>query len=177
MIQDTGNDALVSIDGTDFRIQEPKKPFNSKWYSKKFNGPGIRYEVGVSINTGYIVWYNGPYPAGMMPDTKIYFRDLRWILDTSEKIIADKGYQGLINVMTPFEAKDEKHKKQMALARARHETVNRRFKQWHCLQERWRHDRNKHQDVFIAIVCLTQIEILNGHPLFQVTYDRKVFDE
>ena len=65
----------------------------------------------------------------MMPDTKIYFWDLRWILDTSEKIITDKGYQGLINVMTPFEAKDEKHKKQMALARARHETVNRRFKQ------------------------------------------------
>ena len=115
MIQDTGNDALVSIDGTDFRIQEPKKPFNSKWYSKKFNGPGIRYEVGVSINTGYIVWYNGPYPAGMMPDTKIYFWDLRWILDTSEKNVADKGYQGLVNVMTLFEAKDEKHKNRWRL--------------------------------------------------------------
>ena len=65
----------------------------------------------------------------------------------------------------------------MALAWARHETVNQRVKQWHCLQERWRHNQNKHQDVFIAIVCLTQIKILNGHPVFQVTYDSKVFDE
>ena len=40
LIGDTGNDALVSIDGTDFRIQEPK-PFSSKWFSKKFKGPGI----------------------------------------------------------------------------------------------------------------------------------------
>ena len=48
--------------------------------------------MGVSINTGYIVWYNGPYPAGMMPDTKIYFRNLRWMLDPSEKIVSDKGY-------------------------------------------------------------------------------------
>ena len=71
-------------------FKNQKKPFNSKWYSKKFNGPGIRYKVGISINTGYIVWYNGPYPAGMMPDTKIYFRDLRWILDTSKKSLLTK---------------------------------------------------------------------------------------
>ena len=164
----------MSIDGTDFRIQEPKKPFNSKWFSKKFKGPGIRYEVGVSINTGYIVWYNGPYPAGMMPDTKIFDRDLRWMIDSTEKIVADKGYRGLINVLTPLNAKDEKHKKQMALARARHETVNRRFKQWQCLQQRWRHDRNKHKEVFIAVASLTQIEIVNGHPLFQVAYESQI---
>ena len=59
LIGDTGNDALVTVDGTDFRIQEPI-PFNRRWYSKKFNGPALRYEVGISINTGYIVWFNGP---------------------------------------------------------------------------------------------------------------------
>ena len=46
-----------------------------------------------------------------MPDTKIFDQDLRWMIDTTEKIVTDKGYRGLINVLTPLNAKDEKHKK------------------------------------------------------------------
>ena len=41
LIQDTGNNPLVSIDGTDFRIQELNNLFNSNWYSKKFERPGL----------------------------------------------------------------------------------------------------------------------------------------
>ena len=33
------------------------------------------------------------------------------MIDTTEKIVTDKGYRGLINVLTPSNAKDEKHKK------------------------------------------------------------------
>ena len=29
----------------------------------KINGPGFVYELGLSIKTGNIVWYNGPFPA------------------------------------------------------------------------------------------------------------------
>ena len=36
----------ISLDGTDFRIQEPT-PFDPKWFSHKFKGPGLRYEIGV----------------------------------------------------------------------------------------------------------------------------------
>ena len=43
-----GNRCLISIDGTDCQIQEPT-PFSPKWFSHKFNGPGIRYEVGILI--------------------------------------------------------------------------------------------------------------------------------
>ena len=38
----------ASVDGTDFRIQDPV-PFSEKWYSYKFKGPGLRYEVGLSV--------------------------------------------------------------------------------------------------------------------------------
>ena len=42
--------SYISNDGTDFSIYEPS-PFQQIWYSHKFKGPGIRYEVGVTIET------------------------------------------------------------------------------------------------------------------------------
>lgn len=60
----------VSLDGTDFRIREPQ-PFNKKWYSHKFKGPGIRYEIGISIVEGDIVWAVGGVPCGEWSDLKI----------------------------------------------------------------------------------------------------------
>ena len=104
LINDTGNDALVTVDGTDFRIREPI-PFNRKWYSNKFNGPALRYEVGVSINTGYIVWFNGPFPAGMMPDIKIFESNLKWKLNSGERVVADKGYTGYLKYFVPSQQK------------------------------------------------------------------------
>ena len=48
LVGDTGNVALMSIDGTDFRINEPQ-PFSTIWYSHNFKGPGLRYEIGFNI--------------------------------------------------------------------------------------------------------------------------------
>lgn len=58
----TGDFCLVSVDGTDFRIYE-RHPFWSGWFSHKFKGPGVRYEVAVCIKTGDVVWINGPFPC------------------------------------------------------------------------------------------------------------------
>ena len=54
--------------------------------------------------------------------------------------------------------------------RARHETVNRRFKQFGILGTKFRHPKEKHVHVFMAIAVITQITIKNGHPLFPVNY-------
>ena len=53
--------AYASVDGTDCRIREPS-PFNPKWYSHKFHGPGLRYEIGICIRTGHLVWVHGLFP-------------------------------------------------------------------------------------------------------------------
>jgi hypothetical protein len=45
---------MVTVDGTDFRIYEPT-PFSPMWYSHKYKGPGLRYEVALSIRGGDIV--------------------------------------------------------------------------------------------------------------------------
>ena len=157
-------------------INEPI-PFSKKWYSHKFKGAGLRYEVGVSINTGYIVWFNGPYPCGLMSDSKIFCRNLKWLVDPCERVIADKGYQGITQIYTPYNAKSIEHREAMGLARARHETVNRRLKQWQCLQQRYRHDRNKHGMVFGAVACLTQMEIVYGNPVFQINYESRIITD
>ena len=44
----------ISVDRTDFCILEPTL-FDPKYYSHKFKGPGLRYEVGFGIGNGLIV--------------------------------------------------------------------------------------------------------------------------
>ena len=55
-------------------------------------------------------------------------------------------------------------------ARARHETVNRRIKQFNILSNRYRSDLGMHGVVFTAICVITQIAIQTDSPLFQVDY-------
>jgi hypothetical protein len=54
---DFGNKALVTLDGTDMPVQ---MIFFKKFMSHKFKGNGLKYEVGVCIATGCIVWIHGP---------------------------------------------------------------------------------------------------------------------
>ena len=54
--------------------------------------------------------------------------------------------------------------------RARHETVNARFKEWGVLRQLFRHKISKHRAIFRAVAVLTQVKIENGHPLFSVDY-------
>jgi hypothetical protein len=45
--------STVTVDGTDFRINKPTD-FSTKWFSHKFKGPGLRYEVVISIKGGIL---------------------------------------------------------------------------------------------------------------------------
>lgn len=170
-IGDIGNACLVSIDGTDFQIYQ-WQPFWTGWYSHKFKGPGVRYEVGVCILTGDIVWIHGPYPCGRWPDLKIFRSALKGLLAAAgggEKVAADKGCRGESQcIVTPTgDSSDDVGKN----ARGRHETVNKRFKQWNILHRVFRHDVAKHQAVFSAVASITQIAINNGEPLYGLSYN------
>ena len=51
-IGDRRNDCLISVDGVDLEIREPTpyhKERSKKWFSHKFEGPGLRYELGVTL--------------------------------------------------------------------------------------------------------------------------------
>ena len=69
-------------------------PFSTEWYSHKFKGAGLCYEVGICIQTGDIVWFNGPFPCGEWPDLKIFRSKLKGKLPPGELVEADQGYHG-----------------------------------------------------------------------------------
>ena len=84
----------MSVDGTDFLIKNPHDGRYKYWYSYKLKKPGLRYEVGVSIGCGDIVWIHGPYPCGHYNDIKIFRSALKNWLEEGERVIADDGYVG-----------------------------------------------------------------------------------
>ena len=134
-----GSICLVSVDGTDFRILEPQ-PFSPEWYSHKFKGAGVRYEVAICLQTGDIVWVNGPFPCGSYSD-RVIARDegLEDALDDGEMYVGDGGYRdGYVRAETPtgYNNQDQWMK---GIARARHETVNARFKLFGALRHVFRH--------------------------------------
>jgi hypothetical protein len=159
----------VTVDGTDFAIREPR-PFSKKWYSHKLHGPAIRYEIAVCIQTGDIMWGNGPFAAGLWPDQKIFKTYLAERLAPGEMVEVDGGYGGpLVRQPTDYVSKADKDAKDNA--RARHETINRYFKQWSILHDKFRHPLKRHKKVCKAVVAITQISIEEGFlQPFQIQY-------
>jgi DDE superfamily endonuclease len=164
----------LTVDGTDFWIYEPT-PFDPKWFSHKINGPAVRYEVAVCIKTGWIVWVNGPFPAGEWPDLNIARLSLIHFLDDGEYYIADGGYADGNQYSSTPNGLNDYEQRTKALARARHETVNRRFKIFGCLSQRYRHDLGLHGMIFHAVANIVQLTILCGHPLFEIEYNEADF--
>jgi DDE superfamily endonuclease len=172
-ILDNGSTCKITVDGTDFLIQEPT-PFLKKWYSKKFNGLAVRYEVGVAIQTGYIVWANRPFPPGEWPDVTIALNDLVYMFDNDERPVTDKGYRRHPCYFDcPWKHFDnQQHCRMKKLIRARHETVNRRFKVFRILKNKFRHPLKKHCDCFHAVANTVQSQ-LQRRPTWQVRYHER----
>lgn len=168
-----GSECLLTVDGTDFQINEPT-PFSPVWFSHKYNGPAVRYEIGVCIQTGWICWIAGPFPAGDFPDVEIFSLGLADELNEGERVEVDEGYAGDLPVRpkSDFGGKEE-WRWMKGKARARHECINRLFKQFGILGQKFRHNKNKHSDIVSAIAAIVQNEIKRGRGTFQVEYEIK----
>ena len=160
----------MSVDGTEFLVQ--LTGHRGQWYSHKFKYAGYRYEVAVCIQTGWIVWTNGPFPAGANADLTVFRKGLKKkLLWAKEKALADLGYRGEPRVIIlPNEMDSKLVKKLKKDVAARHETINRRLKQFGILKQQFRHGLEKHQAVFEACAVLTQICIVGGEEPYQTQY-------
>lgn len=170
---DKGNDCLTSVDGTDCMILR-QNACPKAWHSHKFKGPGVRYEIALCILTGDIVWVMGPFPCGDWPDVVIFRFALKHMLEDYERVEADDGYVGedpkkVKAARSVVHEQDDKILYVRSCVRLRHETVNKRIKQFKCMQTVFRHDVEFHGDCFRACAVLTQLSINNGHPLFSVS--------
>lgn len=168
-MKQNGSRCLLSVDGTDFRINEPT-PFSSEWCSHKFKCAALRYEVSLVIQTGEIASINGPFAAGKYQDLTIFRSWLKKHLLPGERVEADAVYRDE-RCHCPFDfCFNEEQYRAKFTVRARHETVNKRFKQFGILNQRFRHPKEKHGEVLMSIAVITQISIRNGYPLFPVQY-------
>ena len=153
---------------------------DKRYYSKKFNGPGYRYEVALSILSSDIVWIAGPYFPGEWNDIKIFRHGLMHELDDGERVEADDGYWGECPMYCkcPRKLPKEERKRMTGRLRMRHETVNERFKNFSCMASRFRHGGKKHAACFRAVVVLTQLAIESGEELFDMReYNDNLTDE
>jgi hypothetical protein len=87
------NDCTMTVDDSDFRI--PQKGAATKgnaFGSLKYAGKSaLRYELGMDILAGNLVWIQGPYPAGKYTDIKIFNKVLRNFLKPGERVEAEEG--------------------------------------------------------------------------------------
>jgi len=164
----------VSVDGTDFRCRGRKllsgKP-DKRYYTPKFKGPGYRYEVALCIRTSDIVWIAGPYLPGVYNDLMIFRMGLMHELDDRERVEADNGYWGespWYCVCPKSATSNEEQYWMQRRLRNQHETVNERFKNFGCMEQRFRHGGAKHASCFRAVVVLTQLAIESGEELFDM---------
>lgn len=177
----------VSVDGVDCRIWEPAQPlhirqwlrqnghrmhpYDPRYKSHKFAKAGLRYEIGICIRTGDIVWVNGPYPCGAWPDIKIFRHKLKHKLAPGEQVEADNGYRGEpMTVRQKKEYVSRVDRKAKATALNRHECENALVKKWGCLNQNFRHHIKNHGMCFAACATLTQMSIENGFGVWQVRY-------
>lgn len=177
--QDIGNDCLVSVDASDCPTTNQGAKTKS-FFSFKFRGPGLRYEIGVSIILADIVWVHGPFPPGDWPDIEIFRHAMKQALDKNERVEADDGYKGEDPefIKTPSGiVHDEEKLALRSRVRSRHETVNKRLKQFECLSSEFRHDILFHGKCFRAVAVLTQLSIEHGMHLFSVDYNDDNTDE
>ena len=94
----------------------------------------------------------------------IFRKGLKAALRENEMVIGDKGYSDEKCIT------DSNHchvsRKNFVRIKARHETVNRRLKQFFVLSHAFRHDLRRHSSCFHAVLNLTQLMIDSGAPLF-----------
>ena len=169
---DIGNDCLLSVDGTDCRLA---MKCTDKFHSYKFKKAAARYEVALCIRTGDICWWHGPFEAGMWNDNMIFQSALAHMLEEGERVEADAGYKHSAPryVKCPKIVTSETDPEKIRLqgrVRTRHETVNKRLKQFKVLKKPFRGTLIQHQKCFAAVVALTQLCFENGEPLFPVEY-------
>lgn len=162
---------IISVDGTHCPINEPSHPTKSQdndYYSWKLNQAGLAYEIALSLSEDKIVWTNGPFKA-KTNDMALFKSALVSKIPAGMRVIADKGYRGLPDVLsTPNWFDSKALRKFKRRASARQETINARLKNFRCMAQSFRHGPKKHAKCFDAVIVILQFQLENGSPLFLV---------
>ena len=105
------NCRLLGVDTKHTRSQEFGCDPSSKWWSHKFNGPGVLFEVVTDPVEGKIRWINGPQPASIHDITFLRGgkkgKEMHWKrsalyfnIPAGVKLVGDSAYKGQADKVT-----------------------------------------------------------------------------
>jgi hypothetical protein len=138
-------------------------------YSSKFNAAGLSYQLGLSIRSPNLIHVAGPFDASTH-DANIFRQSgVLDLMPTGKLGLGDSHYSGMhevIRTKNPNDCKELATFKSRALAR--HETFNKRIKDFGCLHQTYRHDLAKHKMLFEACCVVTQYQMDTDSPIFDV---------
>ncbi len=94
-----GNDCLMTINGTNFRIQQKGAARKGNLFgSHKYAGKSaLRYKLGVDILVGNLVWVKGPYPTDAWSNIIFFNSVLSHCLEPGECVEAANSKVGHAN--------------------------------------------------------------------------------
>ena len=84
------------LDKTVCFINHPSADIQEAYYSGKHKQHGVKYEIGVNSETGFLVWVGRPIYAAMHDMHLMYLAGILQRLFFNEFILADKGYNHTI---------------------------------------------------------------------------------
>eukprot|EP01132_Coremiostelium_polycephalum_P005501 gene5501-6853_t len=145
-----------------------------RYYSEAHKNFGLKYEVAVSIETGVIVWFNGPYD-GEQDDFSLYEKRLKKELIASnknERLLACDSYTSSENkdkyLCTPYQldpSGEELPKIKMFHNHWVHsktkiiEKIFEKYRKYGILTTRWRGDADQHFKIFKLITWIINKKI------------------
>ncbi len=117
----------------------------------------------------------GLYSAGAWPNLKTFKNALSHCLKPGKRVEANDGYvRRADKVKCPKnDCNPAKNRGMHSAERSRHETLNRRLKNWGILEKVYRHDITVHGTVIYTCAVTTQLSVTNGEPLVEVQYGNK----
>jgi len=168
---------IISVDGTHCLINEPRDPIvkkNKEWYSHKHHKAGLNYEIAVALFSSAIAHAKSGDPASTH-DMTTFRMELKQKIPPGKRVVADKSYDAAAenNILSTYNQFDTDAVKEFKKrARARHETINSKLKNFKCLDNRFRHGVVRAQQCFDCCIVLLQYAIEDtgpyGEPLFDV---------
>ena len=125
------------LDGIVCFVNHPSANIQEACYLDKHKQHGVKYEISVDPETGFLVWVGGPIYIAMHDMRLMYLAAILQHLFFDEFILADKGYIGEWNTITPFRVPFTEEEKQVSMLLSAYrwivEHVLARFKVFGCL--------------------------------------------
>lgn len=153
----------MALDGTECAVERPlDNAIQRQYYSGKKRKHTIKYEIGVQLQTGKIVWLAGGVPGSVHDITLYQTCGLKSHLLPGEMVLADKGYVGDDIMIHPFKsARTEEEKEFNATISSIRQVVEHtygRIKVFNFTQHKWRHDLDLHPMAFKVICHALNVE-------------------